>query len=208
MAIICPIISASNPHAYREQVARVQPIAHRLHIEVGDGSFKTQATLQPAQIYWPESCIADIHVLFQEPQTQFETLVSLRPNTVIIQAEAQGDLLGMLLELKAYGIKAGVALLFDSQPDDYAKLMIVADYILLAGSLNAENEPSLEAAQKLPSIKAINPTAEISWDNVMSAENAAFLSQQGVQVLTVGALLHTADDPTSVFRQLSDVTQM
>ena len=204
MAVICPTITAETPKVYREQVARVEPFAERLHIDLADGKFAPTTLLVPAQIYWPKTVIADLHVMFEEPQREFETLVSLKPNVVIVHAEAKGDLLGMLLELQSYGIKAGLALLADSAPEAYAKLIGVVDHVLLfAGKLGYQGaQADMHILKKIPLIKAINPTAELAWDGGITPENVPLLVEQGVEVLNVGGYIHTADDPKVAYESL------
>jgi ribulose-phosphate 3-epimerase len=204
VAVICPTITAENPAAYREQVARVEPFVERLHIDLADGVFAPTTLLGTSQIYWPEQVSADLHVMYEQPQREFETLVSLHPNLVIVHAEAKGDLLGMLLELQSYGVKAGLALLTDSSPEQYAKLLGVVDHVLLfAGRLGYQgSDAHMEVLKKVPLVKAINPTAELAWDGGITVENLPLLVEQGIEVLNVGSFIHEADEPDKAYQQL------
>ena len=205
MPVICPTVTAEDPHAYREQVARIEPFAQRIHIDLADGAFAPTKLLGVAQIYWPENMVADLHMMYKKPKDELETLVSLKPNLVIIHAEAEGDLLGMLLELQSFGIKAGVALLPQTSAETYDELLGVADHVLLfAGNLGYQGgKADMGVLKKIPDIRAINPTAELAWDGGIDVENVPLLLEHGVEVLTVGGFIQHSDDPASVYKQLA-----
>lgn len=203
MAVICPTVTATDPHTYRQQMARVEPFAQRIHIDFADGVFAPQL-IGLAQAYWPEALTADLHLMYRNPLEQIETVISLKPSLTIIHAEAEGDLLGMLLQLQQVGIKAGVALLKDSQPEVYAQLISTADHILLfSGNLgHFGGTVDTKVLDKVAIVKTINPTAELGWDGGVNAENAPLLIKGGVEVLDVGGFIHKADDPAAAFAEL------
>jgi ribulose-phosphate 3-epimerase len=204
MPVICPTITATDPHSYREQMARIEPFAGRVHIDFGDGEF-TERMVNIAQAYWPDSMIADFHVMYKKPHAQLETIVSLKPNMTIIHAEADDDVLAMLLELQAVGIKAGLALLPKSQPQDYVEEISHADHILLfGGELGHQGGTAdLTVLKKVGDIRAINPTVELGWDGGITAENTPTLVKAGIEVLNVGGFIHNADDPKEAYESIA-----
>jgi len=204
MPVICPTVTASNPHSYREQMARIEPFAPRVHIDFGDGDF-AEKMVSIAQAYWPDGMIADFHVMYKHPYAHMETLVSLKPNMVVIHAEAEDDILAMVLELEAAGIKAGVALLKDTKPADHADIIAHADHVLLfAGDLGHQGGVAdMSVLNKIADVRAINPTIELGWDGGISAENAPLLVEGGIEVLNVGGFIQHADDPKEAYETLA-----
>lgn len=207
MPVLCPTITAVDARTYREQVARIEPFTKRLHIDIADGQFAPNTTVGAAQLYWPEGITADIHVMYTHPREELETLVSLKPNLVVIHAEAAGDLLGMLLELKSLGVKAGVALLPPSQPDQYKELVSAADHVLLfAGNLGYQGgTANLDVLKKVPDIRALNPIAELAWDGGINLENAPTLVEGGIEVLNLGGYIHRAEQPAEAYKALENL---
>ena len=203
-AIICPSVLAENPHAYREQMARIEPFAERIQIDLTDGVFAPSRTVSPAQVYWPEHITADIHVMFQKPEQELETLISLHPNLVIVHAEATGDMHNMLLRLQEVGIKGGIALLKDSHPMDYEQVIAAADHVLLfAGDLgHFGGKADMKVLSKVSDVRAINPTAELGWDGGVNPENVPLLIGAGIEVLNVGGFIQRADDPKQAYLEL------
>jgi ribulose-phosphate 3-epimerase len=207
MAVICPTVTAEDPHAYREQVARVEPFASRLHIDLADGTLAPTRLMPLAQTYWPEGMVADLHLMYLQPRKHLETAISLAPNMVIVHAEAHDDVRGLLLELQSVGIKAGIALLADTMPQDCADLISAADHVLLfAGKLGYQGgQASMDVIKKIPDIRTINPTVELGWDGGINNENVPLLLQQGIEVFNVGGYIHNADEPAEAYKTLKQL---
>jgi ribulose-phosphate 3-epimerase len=204
MPLICPTVLAEDPHAYREQMARIQPFAERIQIDIADGEFAPNKTVAPIQVYWPEGVLADLHLMVKNPMQHLETVVSLQPNLVIVHAEAGGDIRGMILELQSVGIKAGVALLKESKPEDYDDVISLADHVLLfAGDLgHFGGTADMDVLKKIPDVRAFAATVELGWDGGVNNENTPLLVQAGIEVLNVGGFIQNADDPQKAYEQL------
>lgn len=205
MALICPTITpaSADPHEFRAQLERVA-FAPRLHFDLMDGEFASPKNLNPIQLYWPQECIADIHVMYARPLEHLETLTALKPHLVIMHAEAKGDLMAAAEHLRKFSIKCGVALLQSTSVTDHAELIQVVDHILIfSGSLgHFGGQADLTLLDKVSEIKALNPQAEISWDGGVNLENAAILARRGIDVLDVGGAIQKASDPQQAYATL------
>ena len=206
MPVVCPTVTAPDPHTYREQMARIEPFASRVHIDFGDGEFAARM-VSIAQAYWPDHMTADFHVMYSHPYAHMETLVGLKPNMVVVHAEAEDDILAMVLELQAVGIKAGVALLKKTSPHDHVDAISRADHVLLfGGDLGHQGGVAdMSVLSKAADVRAINPTVELGWDGGITAENAPLLVQGGVEVLNVGGFIQHADDPAEAYKSIQKV---
>ena len=209
MSVICPSITAIDAKAYREQMARVAPFATRVHIDFSDGVLAPIKLINPAQAYWPDGMVADLHLMYTHPTEQLETVVSLKPSLVIVHAEAEGDVLGMLRQLRAVNIKTGVALLQKTDPHAAADVITEADHVLIfSGTLGQfGGTADLDLLGKIGKIHAINPEAEIGWDGGVNADNASNLTLGGVDVLVAGGAIHKAVDPAAAYADLVKVVR-
>lgn len=204
MSVICPCVTATDAHAYREQMARVAPFAKRVHIDFSDGKLAPVPLINPIQAYWPEGVLADLHLMIKNPTEHLETVISLKPNMAIIHAEAEGDLLGMMRELRAVNIKTGVALLQATDPDAARELIADADHVLIfsgdLGHFGGTADTTLLA--KVAKIRAINANVEVGWDGGVGPDNVSQLSLGGVEVLDVGGHIQQAPDPQEAYATL------
>lgn len=204
MPVICPCVTAQDAHAYREQMARVAPFARRVHIDFSDGEFSPVKLINPVQAYWPDGMLADLHLMLKRPTDHIETVISLQPELVIIHAEAEGDLMGMVRQLRAVGIKTGVALLQQTSPRDCQSIIAEVDHVLIfSGDLgHFGGQADLALLRKVAQVRAINATVEIGWDGGVSTDNAARLSLGGIEVLNAGGAIQQAPDPKEAYEGL------
>jgi ribulose-phosphate 3-epimerase len=207
MAVVVPCVTATDAHVYREQMARIAPFAPRVHVDFSDGEFSPVKLINPIQAYWPEGVQADLHLMLKNPIEHLETVISLNPQLVIFHAESGGNLLGALLQLRALGIKTGVALLQQTTPESAHQLIAEADHVLIfSGDLgHFGGQADMTLLPKVAQIRAINPIAEIGWDGGVNAENASQLALGGIEVLNAGGAIQRSEDPQAAYDQLVEL---
>jgi ribulose-phosphate 3-epimerase len=205
MAVICPTVTAYDPHEYREQMERVQPFARRVHIDLMDGHFAPTKSPNLKHIWWPEGVMADLHLMYQRPLPQLSALVKLRPHLVIIHAEADVDHLHFADSLHKVGIRAGLALLQDTPAEDVKHLIKSFSHLLIfSGHLGYHGgQADLNLAHKIHELRALSPNAEIGWDGGITDHNAKQLVNAGVDVLNVGGFIQKAEEPQTSYERLA-----
>ena len=204
-SIICPSVtpSSDDPHVYREQIERVS-FAPRVHVDLMDGVFTSTKNMNPIQLWWPEKIEIDIHLMFEQPQEHLETLISLSPKSIILHAEAQGDIARYLEHIKKFGIKAGVALLPETSIESAFDCIEIADQVMIfSGNLGKfGGTADLELLKNIDLIKAINQVAEISWDGGLNIDNVSQIAAGGVDILVVGGSIQRAENPQLAYQEL------
>lgn len=209
MADICPTVTATDLHQYREQLERIQAFAHRVHIDVMDGVFAPTRSPGLAEIWLPPHLLADLHLMQANPTLHTHQIIRLRPHTAIIHAESQGDLVGMAHELHSSRINVGVALLADTSVDDAGGIIDVADYVLIfSGHLGFHGgQADLGLLAKVQQIRARNPHAEVAWDGGINEHNVAELVRGGIEILNVGGYVQNAINPQAAYAKLQELIQ-
>lgn len=204
MSLICPTVLASDTPAFKLQMELAASLSDRLQIDLMDGDFAEPKSVNLAQVWWPDDVKADIHMMYRRPAEYLESLVSLKPNLVIIHAEAGGNLIGVIEHLKKFDIKTGLALLKMTGPKQTAELIAQVDHVLIfSGDLGKfGGQADLAMLDKIPQIKAINPAAEIGWDGGANQANAKQLAMAGVDVINVGGFIQQAADPKAAYANM------
>lgn len=206
MSIICPTVTETHadPNEYARQISKIEHLTDRIQIDLMDGQFTPTRSINPIQVWWPEGVKADIHLMFQRPLQHIETLVSLNPHLVIIHAEADGDLLGMIRHLQDCGIHAGVCLLKDTTVEQAEDLIVASDHVLLfSGDLGRfGGMADMAVLEKIPAIRALNPYIEIGWDGGANERNVEELSNRGINVINVGGAIQKASDADTAYATL------
>lgn len=204
MSIISPAVLSDSPDDFKLQLEKIHTFAKRVHIDLSDGTFAPNSTVELAQIWWPQGWQVDIHAMVAQPSQYLQALENLKPHMIIFHAEVQEDLVPILQHVKQMGIKAGVALMRPTVPSNVRAILENADHVMIfSGDLGKfGGTASLMQLEKIRLIKSINGGLEIGWDGGVNVENAYSLAQGGVDVLNVGGGIQKAADPQAAYATL------
>lgn len=205
---ICPTITATNTHQYRNQLERVGGFARAIHIDFMDGKFVDSVSPGVLQSYWPKQIEAHFHLMIQSPETVVNLALEQKPALIIVHAEAETDeVMRSLRKInKSKNTKSGLALLQSTQPGTkkVKELLELADHVLIfSGRLGHHGgEANMELLKKVKKIKKQFPKAEIGWDGGVSAHNAKQLMKAGVDVFNVGGYIQQSEDPKQSYKNM------
>lgn len=207
MAVICPTVTAENPHQYREQIERIAPFVTRVHLDLMDGKLAPTKSPDLKHAWWPHSMQADIHVMYEDPMKQLKTIIELSPRMVIVHAEAKGSFVELADQLHEHGIKAGVALLPETSVKTIAPAKEHIDHVLIfSGDLgHFGGTADLSLLDKVSEIRSMGEHITIGWDGGINEKNAKKLVEGGVDVLNVGGYIQRADNPKENFDHLTNL---
>lgn len=205
MTVIAPCITVETLEAYQTAIDKLTPFARHIHIDISDGEFAPTFLLSENQLGWPQGWEVDIHAMVAYPSAHLPQLIALKPNMIVIHAEVQEDRAALINQIKAAGIKAGLALLKPTVPSTVADIIRLADHVMIfSGDLGKYGgTASLMQLEKVRLIRQIKPNVEIGWDGGVSLDNAYTLTQGGVDILNVGGAIANAEDPAEVFDALN-----
>ena len=205
MNIICPTVTASNLHIYREQMERVESFAKRIHIDLMDGEFTNNKSIEIDQVWLPEDMPCDIHLMFQNPERVISDLIKIHPQLVIIQAESTCNFIQFANELHDVGIKAGISVKANSDIASVADYLKSYDHLLIfSGNLGYQggSTADLSLLGKVEEARIINPDLEIGWDGGVDNTNVAQIASGGVDVINVGGFIQSNLEPSKAFHEL------
>lgn len=205
MAVICPTVTAYDPHEYRSQMEQIEPFAQRIHVDLMDGVFTPKASPDLDHIWWSENIKADVHLMYTEPRLALDQLIKMKPNLIVIHFEADVNHKEFADHLHENGIKAGLAILQTTTVDEVDDLLKVFDQALVFSGHLGFHGGEFDAAQlnKITQIKQINPGIEIAWDGGINDQNAKQLVQAGVDVLNVGGYIQKSADPRAAYQKIA-----
>lgn len=201
---IVPSILTDNKQDYRAQAERINIFTRRVQIDVTDGIFAQNPTLDMTNIWWPKNWDADLHFMAAKPSESLDTILKLSPSLCILHAEASENLLPIFEMLKSAGIKTGVALLQSTFPGNVKQYIDAADHVLIfAGQLGVQGSPAdLMQMEKIPLIRNMKPEVEIGWDGGANMSNIRALAHADLDVINVGSAISKAENPAQVFEEL------
>jgi len=205
--VICPAVTALDTHSFRTQMEMLEPFCKRVHIDVMDGIFAPTTSPGLDQMWWPTKMLADLHLMYQDPVSQLEQIIHLRPNLVIIHQEASVDTRAFTNHLHQFGIKVGLAILHDTSIETAREALLTFDHIMIfSGTLGKHGGTAdLSLLQKVVAIREYYPDVEIGWDGGVNDQNAHELIGGGIDVLNVGGFIENATDPAAAYAKLKAI---
>ncbi|MCW1907797.1 MAG: hypothetical protein KIH63_000460 [Candidatus Saccharibacteria bacterium] len=207
MAAIAPTVTATEPHAYREQMTRAAGFAKRIHIDIADGQLAPVKLLHPIHMWLPEGIECDVHVMFQQPLSIERRLLDLKPDLVIFHSEADGDFYRLIQPYKKAGIRVGLALLQQTSVETIAPVIQDLDHVLIfSGDLGHHGgHADLGLLDKAAALRALKPDLELGWDGGINDTNARSLLDGGIDVLNVGGFIQRATNPQAAYDKLESI---
>ncbi len=207
MPTICPTVLAEEPHAYREQMERLKPFAKRIQIDLMDGEFAPTKSVPIDEVWLLDNILSDLHLMWQRPEENLDKVIALKPNLVIIHAEADIDARKVTAKLHDHDIKAGLCILKDTSVESVRQLLPDFDHLLIFGGKLGYfgGQADLTCLDKIAQAKAINPNLEIGWDGGANDQNAKALVDGGIDVINVGGFIQKSADPQGAYAKLKDI---
>lgn len=208
MPIISPTVTAENAHVYRSQMELLHGFAKHIHVDLMDGVFTPNKSVNITQTWLPEDITCDIHLMHQKPKESLEKLIDLRPRLVVVPAESDCNFEQFAKTLKQNNIQFGVALLAHTSVDSAREVVKHADHVLVfSGNLGYQggSTADLKLLDKVAQIKAINPDVEIGWDGGVNDRNVKALADGGIDIINTGGFIHHSDDPEGRYHQLQEL---
>ncbi len=201
---IVPAILSDNKQEYRNQIERINSFTRRVQIDVTDGIFAPNQTLDITNIWWPKNWQADLHLMVAKPSEYMDTVLKLSPALCILHAEAEENLLPIFETLKKAGIKTGVALLPPTYPGNVKPYIEAVDHVLIfAGELGVQGGTSdMMQTEKIPLVRNMKPELEIGWDGGANISNIRALAHVDLDVINVGSALSLSPNPAATFQEL------
>ncbi|NLP37893.1 MAG: ribulose-phosphate 3-epimerase [Firmicutes bacterium] len=210
MLKIAPSLLSADFARLGEEVKKVEAAgAHWLHFDIMDGHFVPNLTMGPLivrALRKHSSLFFDVHLMIEKPERYFEAFAQAGADLLTVSAEACTHLHRVLQQIRALGVKAGVAL-------NPATPLSVLEYVLdeldlvLIMSVNpgfGGQEfipavlPKIRQLKKIVGDKAI----EIQVDGGINAQTAPLVKEAGATVLVAGTAIFGQDDVQEAIRVL------
>jgi len=202
---ICPTVTTDDPAVYKRQIEQTVAYAHRIHIDLSDGFFAAKL-IEIEDVWWPGGVRADLHVMYERPFDHVEALTALRPQLIIVHAEAEGDFTAFAQHVHQYGIEVGVALLPETPAETIRPALEQIDHVLIfSGHLGRfGGHADLGLLTKAKQLREWMPRLELGWDGGIDSGNARQLAEGGIDVLNAGGYLHGAVAPQTAYATLRE----
>lgn len=210
--IIAPSLLASDFAHLAQSVATVSA-APWLHIDVMDGHFVPNITIGPpvvAALRNHTQQYFDVHLMIEKPEYYIDAFAAAGANGITVHAEACPHLHRVLQQIRAGGLRAGVALNPATGIDSLQWVLDEVDLVLVM-TVNPGFGGQRFITQMLPKVAALrqlldrrNKNCVIEVDGGVDKHTAPQLVKAGASVFVAGTSIFGQQDPA---RALSELQQ-
>ncbi|HEY8497171.1 MAG TPA: ribulose-phosphate 3-epimerase [Limnochordales bacterium] len=209
--VLAPSLLSADFARLAEEIARVEPEADWLHLDVMDGHFVPNITFGPDLVRAVRSVTRlplDVHLMIEEPDRHLEAFARAGADILTVHVEACPHLQRTLQHIRDLGCRAGVALNPHTPLDNIRYVLDDADLVLLM-TVN----PGFGGQKFLPSVvpkvrrlaawlRLTARRTHIEVDGGINTETAPLVVAAGANVLVAGSAVFGAPDPRAVLRAL------
>ena len=215
MIAVAPSILAADFSRLGELVRTVQDAgADRIHIDVMDGHFVPNLSMGPMVVKGlrPVTPLPlEVHLMVERPHDFIPAFVHAGATTLIFHLEPIDDPLLMLRDIRAHGVKVGLAIKPGTRVDAIVPFLPELDLVLCmtvepgfgGQAFMPESVARIEEIRSL--IDQINPTCELEVDGGIDAETALIAVKAGANVLVAGTAIFAAEEgPAAATRAMRE----
>ncbi len=193
---IAPSILAADFTRLGEQLAAVTAAgADLIHIDVMDGTFAPNITLGPAIV---SACTRattlplDVHLMIEQPDRYLDVFAEAGAGGLTVHAEVTPHLHRMLQQIKALGLKVGLAVNPLTPLEIYREALPYLDLaLIMAVNPGFGGQRFIPASlQRIATLRAwrdaLNPACRIEVDGGINVDTVAAVVEAGADIVVAG----------------------
>jgi len=201
MLEIIPSILTNDPFEARELIARCDGVVERVSIDIIDGKFVKNKTIDPSLLSDLDTTLkVDYHLMVNEPVNWVERCVRGQADRIIGQVEQMSDQVEFVGEVQKNGLYVGLALDIDTpisriDPSILTSLDVVLVMSVPAGFGGQEfDKRALEKISKLAEIRSKDATPfRIQDDGGVTLETIYNIAKAGADEVSIGRRIFEGD---------------
>lgn len=181
--------------------------ADALHLDIMDGRFvhyTTWGAPTVAAIRQITSLPLEVHLMIDEPEKQLSQYLTTKADKIILHPESTVFLRRNLLQIKEYGIKAGLALKLETPVNQIQHSLDLVDIVVLLACDEGfgGNSFQLIALEKLKEVVRLRDKYDLNFfieiDGGINEKTGKWCKDAGADILVAGSYIFNQEYATAI----------
>lgn len=207
MAKIVPGILTNSEEEYHERLLKAEAVCDLVQIDVVDGKFSANTTVQTDIIKkYPPSRQLEIQLMVNFPQNYIVELALLEyVLRIIFPLEIKDNVKDHIHLIKKFGKQVGISLNPDTPIKDATRFFDDIDLLLLMTGKPGYSGQKLgeNTYDRIKEVKKIAPNLPVEIDIGVNFENARRLAASGADFLVASSALYNSQDFAQAYKKLA-----
>ena len=196
---ISPSLLSVDVGTIERDVKALENAVDYYHIDVMDGHFVPNlgfGVFMVKGIKKFSKIPLDVHLMIEKPSKYIDAFIDAGADILTVHVEADDDILACLKKIKEKGIKSGLALNPDTDPERLKPYLEYTDMVLQMTVFPGFGGQSMveEAIKNISVIRGMIGDKELEVDGGITAENVHILTKEGADVIVSGSGIFKYDD--------------
>lgn len=204
---ISPSLLSVDIGNIERDVKKLEPVTDWFHVDVMDGHFVPNLSFGVPVVKGLKKITdipLDVHLMIDNPSKYIEPFINAGADILTVHVEVDDDILGCLKKIKETGIKSGLALNPDTDPQKLKPYLEYTDMVLQMTVFPGFGGQSMveEAIKNISVIRSMIGDKMLEVDGGIVAENVDILTREGADVIVSGSGIFKYDDIADAAQKL------
>ena len=203
---LVPAILAKTTEQYRSTLSQARKLTDRFHIDIIDGKYVDNLTVQPRDIQKQIDNKMDMHLMVEDSFWYAQQCVKLNPHIVIVQLESSGDIRKALEFVVKNGFRSGISFNPSSSIEDLKPYLDIISHVQVMGyEAGFAGQKLNRQVLKMPEeIRNLKHGIEIGIDGGVNINTISSIVKAQFDVINVNSFIfnHEELDPLSAYSAL------